>query len=44
MIVATAPSIFSVDSDMANQIFKDPHFVNFLGTDKPRREVEITRL
>ena len=32
-----------VDSDMANQIFKDPYLFDFLGTDMPRREVEIER-
>ena len=31
----------SLDSDMANQIFKDPYLFDFLGTDMPRREVEI---
>ena len=31
------------DSDMANQIFKDPYLFDFLGTDVPRREVEIDR-
>lgn len=30
-------------SDMANQIFKDPYLFDFLGTDMPRREVEIER-
>lgn len=30
-----------VDSDMANHIFKDPYLFDFLGTDIPRREVEI---
>lgn len=30
-----------IDSDMANQIFKDPYLFDFLGTDMPRREVEI---
>lgn len=29
-----------LDSDMANQIFKDPYLFDFLGTDIPRREVE----
>lgn len=29
------------DSDMANHIFKDPYLFDFLGTDIPRREVEI---
>ncbi len=29
------------DSDMVNQIFKDPYLFDFLGTDMPRREVEI---
>ena len=32
-----------IDSDMANQIFKDPYLFDFLGTDMPRREVEIER-
>lgn len=32
-----------VDSDMANQIFKDPYLFDFWGTDMPRREVEIER-
>lgn len=31
------------DSDMANHIFKDPYLFDFLGTDMPRREVEIER-
>jgi len=31
------------DSDLANQIFKDPYLFDFLGTDMPRREVEIER-
>lgn len=30
-----------LDSDMANQIFKDPYLFDFLGTDMPRREVEM---
>jgi len=29
------------DSDMANQIFKDPYVFDFLGTDDPRREAEL---
>ena len=33
----------STDSDMVNQIFKDPYLFDFLGTDMPRREVEIER-
>jgi len=33
----------SADSDMANQIFKDPYLFDFLGTDIPRREVELER-
>lgn len=37
--VALSPA----DSDMANQIFKDPYLFDFLGTDMPRREVEIER-
>lgn len=32
-----------VDSDMAVQIFKDPYLFDFLGTDMPRREIEIER-
>ncbi|MCI8849480.1 MAG: DUF1016 domain-containing protein [Oscillibacter sp.] len=32
-----------MDSDMANQVFKDPYLFDFLGTDMPRREVEIER-
>lgn len=31
------------DSDMADQIFKDPYLFDFLGTDVPRREIEIER-
>ena len=31
------------DSDLANQIFKDPYLFDFLGTDMPRREIEIER-
>ena len=31
------------DSDMASQVFKDPFLFDFLGTDMPRREVEIER-
>lgn len=37
--VALPPS----DSDMADQVFKDPYLFDFLGTDMPRREVEIER-
>lgn len=37
--VALPPS----ESDMVNQIFKDPYLFDFLGTDMPRREVEIER-
>lgn len=32
-----------VDSDMVNQVFKDPYLFDFLGTEMPRREVEIER-
>lgn len=32
-----------MDSDMVNQVFKDPYLFDFLGTDIPRREVEIER-
>ena len=32
------------DSDMVNQVFKDPYLFDFLGTDMPRREIEIERL
>lgn len=31
------------DSDLANQVFKDPYLFDFLGTDIPRWEVEIER-
>lgn len=31
------------DSDLAEQIFKDPYLFDFLGTDVPRREVEVER-
>ncbi|MBQ8942778.1 MAG: DUF1016 family protein [Firmicutes bacterium] len=31
------------DSDMAEQIFKDPYLFDFLGTNMPRREVEIEK-
>ncbi len=31
------------DSDMADQIFKNPYLFDFLGTDVPRRDVEIER-
>lgn len=31
------------DSDMVNQVFKDPYLFDFLGTDMLRREVEIER-
>ena len=31
------------DSDMADQIFKDQYLFGFLGTDVPRREIEIER-
>lgn len=31
------------DSEMANQVFKVPYLFDFLGTDMPRREVEIER-
>lgn len=30
-----------LDSDMVNQIFKDPYLFDFLETDMPRREVEL---
>ena len=29
------------DSDMAEQVFKDPYLFDFLGTDAPRREAEL---
>lgn len=32
-----------VDSDMASHIFKDPYLFDFLGTDIPRKEVEIEK-
>ena len=31
------------DSDMAGQLFKDPYIFDFLGTDMPRREIEIEK-
>ncbi len=31
------------DSELVNQVFKDPYLFDFLGTDMPRREVEIER-
>ena len=31
------------DSDMVSQVFKDPYLFDFLGTDVPRREVEVER-
>ena len=31
----------TLESDMANQIFKDPYLFDFLGTDIPRREAEV---
>jgi predicted nuclease of restriction endonuclease-like (RecB) superfamily len=31
------------DSDMAEQIFKDPYLFDFLGTDAPRREAELEK-
>ena len=31
------------DSDMAVQFFKDPYIFDFLGTDLPRREIEIEK-
>ena len=31
------------ESDLVNQVFKDPYLFDFLGTDMPRREVEIER-
>lgn len=38
-----AVALPSSDSDMADQVFKDPYLFDFLGTDMPRREVEIER-
>lgn len=32
-----------MDSDMVNQVFKDPYLFDFFGTDMPRRETEIER-
>ncbi|MDR3415264.1 MAG: PDDEXK nuclease domain-containing protein [Nevskia sp.] len=31
----------SPDSDLAVQVFKDPYLFDFLGTDAPRREIEL---
>lgn len=36
--LATLPPL---DSDLAAQVFKDPYLFDFLGTDAPRREVEL---
>lgn len=36
-------SLSLAESDAANQIFKDPYLFDFLGTDVPRREVEIEK-
>lgn len=33
----------SPDSDLVTQVFKDPYLFDFLGTDIPRRELEIER-
>ncbi|MDD3253406.1 MAG: DUF1016 N-terminal domain-containing protein [Lachnospiraceae bacterium] len=32
-----------MDSDLVNQVFKDPYLFDFLGTDMPWREVEIEK-
>ncbi|MCR4926704.1 MAG: PDDEXK nuclease domain-containing protein, partial [Lachnospiraceae bacterium] len=37
--IALPPS----DSDLVNQVFKDPYLFDFLGTDIPRREIEIEK-
>lgn len=38
------PSVLPpMESDMVNQVFKDPYLFDFLGTDMPRREIEIER-
>ena len=37
-------SLPPADSDMANQIFKDPYVFDFLGTATPRREAEMERM
>lgn len=31
------------DSDMANQVFKDPYLFDFLGNDLPRRELDLEK-
>lgn len=31
------------DSDLVNHIFKDPYLFDFLGTDLPRREIEVEK-
>ena len=36
-------SLPPADSDMANQIFKDPYVFDFLGTATPRREAELEK-
>ncbi|MCP4721514.1 MAG: DUF1016 domain-containing protein [Desulfobacteraceae bacterium] len=34
-------ALLPADSDMTDQIFKDPYVFDFLGTDEPRREAEL---
>jgi len=36
-------SLPSPDSDLAREIFKDPYLFDYIGTDAPRREIEIER-
>ena len=31
------------ESDLVNHVFKDPYLFDFLGTDIPRREIEIEK-
>lgn len=38
-----ASALRAPDSDMAAQVFKDPHLFNFFGTADPRRERELER-
>ena len=34
-------SLPPLESDLTNQLFKDPYIFDFIGTDQPRREAEL---